>query len=222
MIKKFIENEYEYARSSDYLIFECEKCGNDFKKQKKFLKSILNGTSKSVINFCSRKCEVEARIIDVKINCSECNLIFKTKPHLMRKSKSGNMFCSKPCSAKYNNKKREKKVNVSEYESYKQKSNFDFSLDNFQNEFDFSLIIKYGWYSPTNKKNNLNGVSRDHMLSIKEGFKMGIDPYIIKHPANCRLMKQTENSSKNSKSTITLEELLKRIKFFEEKYGIIV
>ena len=215
MIRKFIELEYKAAKSSDYLTFECEKCGNDFKKQKKFLKSILNGTSNSVIKYCSRKCEVEARIEDIDVICAECNTKFSSKPHLLKKSKSGNMFCNKSCSAKYNNKKRKKKSNVSDYESYKQKASFNFNLEDYKNEFDFGLIEKYGWYSPTNKKNNLNGISRDHMLSVKEGFELGIEPSIIGHPANCRLIKQIDNSRKNSKSILTLNELLDRIERFK-------
>ena len=82
----------------------------------------------------------------------------------------------------------------------------------------FSLVREHGWYSPTNKNDNLSGVSRDHMFSVREGFEMDIDPKIISHPANCRLMIHTDNISKNKKSTITIEELLDRIKKFDNKY----
>ena len=68
------------------------------------------------------------------------------------------------------------------------------------------------------KNNNLDGVSRDHMFSVREGFEKGIDPKIISHPANCRLMIHNENISKNKKSFITIEELLDRIEKFEQKY----
>jgi hypothetical protein len=89
-------------------------------------------------------------------------------------------------------------------------------------EFDFYLVEKHGWYSPTNKKNNLSGVSRDHILSVKDGFDNGIPPHIISHPANCRLMIHTENISKNCSSDITYEELLEKIKKWDEKYGRLV
>lgn len=56
------------------------------------------------------------------------------------------------------------------------------------------------------------------MLSVREGFELGIDPKLISHPANCRLMIHNENVSKNKKSIITLEELLDRIEKFEQKY----
>lgn len=107
---------------------------------------------------------------------------------------------------------------MDEYQKYRLDTNFKFNLSDYPNEFDFSLIERYGWYSPTNKNNNLGGVSRDHMFSVREGFEMGINPEIISHPANCRLMIHTDNISKNKKSIITIEELLDRIKKFEYKY----
>ena len=96
---------------------------------------------------------------------------------------------------------------------------FRFSLKDYPDEFDFELIEKYGFYSPANKNNNLNGVSRDHMYSVYEGYKNNISPKIISHPANCKLLKHTDNISKNKKCSITLDELLERIKEWEIKYG---
>lgn len=102
---------------------------------------------------------------------------------------------------------------------YRQLCEFKFNLSDFSSEFDFELVKKYGWYSPTNKKNNLNGVSRDHMFSIKDGFINKIDPEVIKHPANCKLIIHNDNSSKHGKSSITLEQLLERISKWNEKYS---
>jgi Rps23 Pro-64 3,4-dihydroxylase Tpa1-like proline 4-hydroxylase len=104
---------------------------------------------------------------------------------------------------------------MTEFKIYKAETNFKFNLSDYPDMFDFSLIEKYGWYSPSNKKNNLSGVSRDHMLSVKEGFELGIDPKLLAHPANCKLMIHNDNVSKNKKSSITLEELLERIENFK-------
>ena len=136
--------------------------------------------------------------------CVGCKKIFF---HKRNESK----YCSNECRRAY------KRKNMDEYQKYKQDCLFKFNLSDYPDYFDFSLIEKYGWYSPTNKKNNLEGVSRDHMLSVREGFELGIDPKIISHPANCRLMKHTDNISKNRKSIITLEELLEKINEFENK-----
>lgn len=117
--------------------------------------------------------------------------------------------------------------NASEFEKaklrlkkYRQECSFRFSLKDYPNEFDFTLIEKYGWYSASNRGGNIYGVSRDHMYSVKEGFINKIHPIIISHPANCRLVRQSENSSKRDNCSITLEELMKRISVWNEKYGI--
>ena len=57
------------------------------------------------------------------------------------------------------------------------------------------------------------------MYSVKDGFLNKVDPKILAHPANCRLIRQGENASKKNKSCITLEELLERIKNWDQKYG---
>jgi len=135
--------------------------------------------------------------------CIECGQMF---------SNDNKKFCGNNCKKNYHVK------NTEPYQRYKQLANFKFNLKDYSDEFDFSLVKEHGWYSPTNKNNNLDGVSRDHMFSVREGFEKGIDSKIISHPANCRLMIHNENISKNKKSVITIEELLDRIEKFEQKY----
>jgi Mor family transcriptional regulator len=94
---------------------------------------------------------------------------------------------------------------------YRQLCEFKFNLNDYPDKFDFTLIEQYGWYKAKNRGNNLGGVSRDHMYSIKDGYINNIDPKIISHPANCNLIRHPENSKKRSNSSITLEELFKRI-----------
>jgi hypothetical protein len=68
----------------------------------------------------------------------------------------------------------------------------------------------------------LSGVSRDHLYSILDGYTNKIDPKLLSHPANCRIMVHNGpngNNSKNSKSSITLEELKIRINIWTKKYG---
>lgn len=98
------------------------------------------------------------------------------------------------------------------YKYYRPNAEFQFNINLYKDKFEFDLIEKHGWYSPSNKGNNLNGVSKDHLYSVKDGFINNIDTEIIKHPANCKLMIHNENNKKNSNSSITLEELLERIK----------
>ncbi len=128
--------------------------------------------------------------------------------------KKNKLFCSFSCKKEYERK------NMDPFRKYRLDCNFNFNLANYPEEFDFTLIETYGWYSPSNKKNNLGGVSRDHIFSVREGFELNIDPKLISHPANCQLLIHSKNISKHKKSSITLEELLDRIKIFNQKYGV--
>ena len=56
------------------------------------------------------------------------------------------------------------------------------------------------------------------MISVKEGFKLGIEPKLLNHPANCQLMVHSDNISKNKKSSLTLDELIFRINEWDLKY----
>lgn len=105
---------------------------------------------------------------------------------------------------------------------YRKSCKFRFSLNDFPNEFEFNLINEYGWYKAKNKGDNLNGISRDHMYSINEGFKNLVDPYYISHPANCQLMRHGDNNKKDRKCSITLDELIDKVQKWDKKYGGIV
>lgn len=140
------------------------------------------------------------RVEKVKRNCVGCSI------EIICRITSQKKFCTVKCWANYTEKYKEP------FLLYRQKSNFDFNINDYQNKFDLTLVEQCGWYSPSNKRNNIDGVSRDHMLSVKDGFILGVDPAVIKHPANCQLMLHKKNQSKREKSSITLEELLERIK----------
>ena len=99
--------------------------------------------------------------------------------------------------------------------AYRPLCKFSFNLGDYPEEFDLSLIEKHGMFSPTK---NPTGVSRDHMVSIDYAFKHKIDPSIIRHPANCRIILQKDNSQKHTKSEISLDELLERISDWDIKY----
>jgi hypothetical protein len=107
---------------------------------------------------------------------------------------------------------------------YANSAKFRFAISSFPKWFNTAanLINEYGWYStPGSNKSgikNLNGISRDHMYSINDGWINKIDPTLLKHPANCRLMQHKTNSSKNKNSSITLDELIQNIKKFECLY----
>ena len=111
-------------------------------------------------------------------------------------------------------KKEKRRDSLTKYQKYFEDSKFRFNLYKYPDEFDLTLIEKYGWF----RNSNQNGISRDHMISISHGFKNNILPELLAHPANCKLMHHRENDSKNGKCSITLEGLKERIKTWDEKY----
>lgn len=175
--------------------------------------------------FCSRSCantrenrseETKAKIAKtisdktekLKKECLHCNALFTSVKRKKRK------YCSTKCAASARKRKDDSLI------TYRRRAAFDFNLSDYPEEFNFELIEKYGWYSAANRGNNLNGVSRDHMVSVKYGYENNIDPTIIAHPANCRLMRHNDNVSKYMDCSITLEELLIRIEKWNDKYPI--
>lgn len=101
---------------------------------------------------------------------------------------------------------------------YRELCKFSFSLSDYPDEYDFKLIKENGWYSASNKGNNINGVSRDHMFSVQKAFTLCINPYFISHPANCKLMLQKDNNKKKTKCSITEDDLYIRVIEWDKKY----
>lgn len=205
----------------------CAKCGKIFKVLEpidKFPKKEKYYCSRSCANSHIRTKESKQKTRDsinkyyhsnkfeykkYKHICKNCNKEFEN-------SNKNTKYCSNFCRIDY----KQKNSKRTEFEKYKNKCAFTFSLKNYPEEFDFELIKQYGWYKAKNHGDNLTGVSRDHMVSVKYGFEHDIDPKIISHPANCQLMIHSENVRKYNRCSITLEELLVRIENWNKKYNI--
>jgi hypothetical protein len=112
--------------------------------------------------------------------------------------------------------------NRSALKNYRADCTFKFNLSDYPDEFNFELIESYGWYKPKNRGDNINGVSRDHAVSVKYGFDNNLPAEHLAHPANCVLMRHGDNVSKYSKISMSYEELLKRIEAWDQKYGGLV
>ena len=143
-----------------------------------------------------------------------------TKVYLCVCKYSGKKFYSKTVKQIYPDLKRNKK-------EYSWSCQFRFGISKYPEWFSYAstLIEQYGWYStPGSNKNgkmNVNGISRDHLYSVTDGWKNQISPEIIRHPANCQLVPHKLNQSKYKKSSITIDELYARIQKFESMYGTI-
>lgn len=102
------------------------------------------------------------------------------------------------------------------YTNLKSKFAFSFNIFDFPDIFDYSIIEQYGWFS-TIEPLNLNGVSRDHKVSVFDAIFNNYDPYYICHPLNCELIRQTENASKGKKSSISYNELVELIDLYDSQ-----
>jgi hypothetical protein len=103
-------------------------------------------------------------------------------------------------------------IEIEEYkrpyeEEYRKKCAFTFDK-NVTIVEGYDRIADVGWYHP---KTNPNGLTRDHILSVKYGFINGVDPKDISHPANCQLLPHSENCSKGARCDFTHDDLRKRI-----------
>lgn len=145
---------------------------------------------------------------DTYKNCILCNKQFL--------SEYKKMYCSKKCL-----KISKIKPDIDIFKLYKQLTTFKFALNKYPNEFefDFDLIRQYGWYKAKNHGDNLNGVSRDHNISVTYGFSNKINPLILAHPANCQLLCHNVNVSKHMKCDININDLLTNIDLWNNKYG---
>lgn len=211
---KFTRNTYKVI---------CQVCGKEYEvicTEKEYIKQCYRKT-------CSNNCAHKLSVVNTDITEKNKSIssTYQTKKEVLYKICE---FCGKTFEAKHKNakyccdkcRKNSKSKNIKFSSKYKNLCAFTFALNDFPDEFDFNLINEYGWYKAKNHGDNLNGISRDHMISKDFGFENLIDPYIISHPANCKLLQQTKNASKGSKNSLTLDELLKRIKFWHEKYGV--
>jgi hypothetical protein len=207
------------------MITKCPKCEKEFDNYSKW------GAKK----FCSRACansrihttETKSKVskklsgrklskshrdklkslyLSNKINCLHCDSLFYP-PHKTSK------FCSKICW------KDNVEQNRTAFENYKTKCKFTFDISQYVDLFDMSLVKEYGWYSPSNKGNNIKGVSKDHLFSVKQGFVENVDPYYISHPANCNLVLHKDNQRKRAKCSISLEELIEKVEKFDRERG---
>ena len=200
--------------------FLCKNCGSSF-----------NGYIKDNRVFCSKSCSSSFNNTNrshsdlTKKKISE-KLKLKTNDNTFKKIEKGKITTTVPRKCKICNnfkvvKKRKSicdECKIDYYDFYRTECKFEFSIFDYPNEFDLYLIDDHGWYSPSNKRNNLKGVSKDHMYSVMDGYLNKIPAEIISHPANCKLLLYSDNSRKKNNSSISIDELKNRIYEWDKKY----
>ncbi len=103
MIPLYTEAELSKANSRDLLPLECKGCSRRFLKPKNNILSSLSGHKRFKMDFCSNRCQRMYESPPITVVCSQCKKRFTKEPKEVKKSKSGNHFCSRSCAAKWNN-----------------------------------------------------------------------------------------------------------------------
>jgi len=164
---------------------------------------------------CKSKIRINKRASLKLCRCDKCKISLRKK-----KYKENNKRICKYCGNEINKRFKQICDTCSNFymNVYRDRCSFKFDLNKYKNEFDLDIYKKYGTYTAKNRGNNFNGIVRNHMFSINDAYKISLDPLLVAHPANCRLIKNIENLNKNRKSSITLQELINKILKFESKY----
>ena len=104
MIPLYKEHEFNVAKSTDSLKLQCEFCGSAFDKIKKEVVYELKH-KRGYLKFCSKNCTgSHNKETSEYVNCCNCLVSFKKLPKEIKKTE--NHFCSRSCSATYNNKNK--------------------------------------------------------------------------------------------------------------------
>lgn len=227
-----ISRDKRYGKLLKFSV-QCAKCNNTFEVEERAL--LFPSKEKY---YCSRTC-ANSHIVteehrkktsetltgkeympaqEITKACEECGTEFK---YIKTGRNRHKRFCCKSCSTKNTRRTRDAELRKTRtaFRNYRLDCQFQFGLKDYPDEFDFKLVEQHGWYLPKNRGNNLNGISRDHMVSVRFGFDNNIPPEHIRHPANCRLLQHNNNVSKGIKNSITYEQLLQRIATWNTKYN---
>lgn len=121
MIPLYTQEEFDGASSRFCLSFECEFCHNIFTREKhdiqKYYSRIKNNKNPNFqLKYCSRSCAHKSNRSGKNLNCKQCDKkIYKTRQEI-KKSKSGNYFCSHSCTGLYTNSHKKTGNNRSKLE----------------------------------------------------------------------------------------------------------
>lgn len=100
------------------------------------------------------------------------------------------------------------KIITEEKRIYYKKCHFQFDPYSIPGISGYEKLLSLGMYHATM---NPTGVCRDHIMSVAYGWRNKVPPELISHPSNCQFLTHSENSKKNDKSYITVDELKNRV-----------
>ena len=97
------------------VLLKCSYCNKEFNRKI----SQYNYKNKLGYNqYCSNACIGRSKNKQIKIECLNCKKYIHKRKSDLNKNKSGNFFCSRSCSATYNNKHKKHGIRRSKLEIY--------------------------------------------------------------------------------------------------------
>jgi hypothetical protein len=118
MIPLFNTEDFTKSKSKDLLPCECKHCKKPFFRTKHTIQRFMNVNHHTNGDYCSKQCQGIASKKGIKTNCINCNKEIFKLPKDIKKSKSKNLFCSRSCSASYNNSNKTTGTRRSKLEIY--------------------------------------------------------------------------------------------------------
>lgn len=207
---------------------KCEYCENDFEynfQSQKYCSVSCGNHNRVVSEETKRKISASVSKLPRKIKKTPTKALYNSKKNKIDKKLVGEFSKLYICKCK----------NCSFIGSYRSQTGychnckhcytengrakfiFTFNVYHYPDLFDLEFINKHGWRKTKGNNININGVSRDHKVSVRDAIKYNYDPYYIKHPLNCEIMLHEQNQQKGTNSSISYEELIKLVDDYESK-----
>jgi len=196
MISLFTQKEFEKAKAHHKLKCQCHYCNGEFFAKKNHIKMVLEKININLVKYCSKKCKNQSQKKKKIVKCKNCNKSFYKIPAEIKKSKSGNHFCSKSCAVTYNNKHKTHGTRRSKLEIYLEeqllklypKINFHFNRkDTINSELDiyipsFKLAFEINGifhYEPIFGQEKFEKIQNNDKLKLISCCENKIDLHVI-------------------------------------------
>lgn len=118
MVPLYSQEEFNSAKRTDLLPYQCIYCKKTFYKWKGAINDILNPNREETGNYCSQKCSNNHRFPPTFKPCETCGSPVKITQYKLKINK--HIFCSRKCAGKYSSTHRKHGYKISKLELWLQ------------------------------------------------------------------------------------------------------
>lgn len=194
MIPLYTQEEFDNSKTLTLLPLQCKQCSCTFYKTRHEIKGILNPKTSVTGDYCSKDCQTKGQNLKQQVECKHCSKLFlKDNAQII---KHPHHFCSRSCSAIYNNKhfpkrKTERKCTQCEntVKSYRHSLCSIHHEEYMLTRFDYikELTLEDYWNKesvknlhPSSKNSHIRGLGRNQHknLLLKTCYNCGYDKHV--------------------------------------------